>query len=51
MFYGIVAVAGLVGTGLLIRWLTKWKDPSGDTTEGQSKARLWSKNAGGGSPG
>lgn len=48
MFYGIVAIAAVVGAGWLIRWLTKWKDASWDSTEAQSKAFLWSKRGGSG---
>ncbi|HEX2295744.1 MAG TPA: hypothetical protein VHN37_10590 [Actinomycetota bacterium] len=50
--WGIGIIAAAVGGGVwLVRWLLKWRDPSWDSREGQSKSKLWSKNSGGGAPG
>ena len=40
---GIVATGFAGGLWWLFRWFRKWKDPSWDSVEGQSKAFLWSK--------
>lgn len=51
-FFSVVAAVFVAGVWWLIRWLTKWRDPSWDTREGQSRSKLWSKlNSGGGAPG
>lgn len=51
MFVWGILGAGAVGIALFFRWLLKWKDPSWDTEEGQSKAFLWSTKGSGGSRG
>ena len=38
-----VLVAAAAGAIWFFRWLIKWRDPSWDSQEGQSKAFLWSK--------
>jgi hypothetical protein len=41
-FLTIVALAFVGGAVWFVRWLFKWKDPTSDSVEGQSKAFLWS---------
>lgn len=41
-FFGFVALAFVGGVAWFVRWLFKWKDPTWDSREGQSKAFLWS---------